>query len=479
MEPNLIEQKQVPENSPKPWFTNELFNLVLGIISAVTGVFGVFATALESSLGISILCISLFFIIQWITLRNIKKIKTVSGGLKAAARMNGVAAAKTIRILSFAFWIFPVYTAIRSFNEHNRCRENNQLGIVISNFSATADDDFSYKLTSTLSSDLEHVDSISIVRDARFIQFGAKDHKKQLTDGLADNCFNSGILVFGKHSLESKVFDCNIYLSNLHALGSKNVITGPTGIIYLQNPDIINFSVDKEAQLVSSFIYSLLDYSAGNYEKSSERLRGIITEHSNVSRKFDSYCKLFLGNSLLRSARPIEAAEVYQSAIVADSLNPFVHYNLGSCFLALQDSLNAQRAFSNASRLNPKLDQPLAGFIATTKAPNYSEDTPEGEVNKTSRSRHFQGLEEDEDGFSGEFTILVRQQKHGIINRKGDTIVPLKYDYINPYPFMHRNRKFFIIQFDNLFGALHIDGSEAIPVNYPKEDEVLQLLQSR
>ena len=136
-----------------------------------------------------------------------------------------------------------------------------------------------------------------------------------------------------------------------------------SNIIYVQNPSLINFSIDYQAEIIAEFILGLLYYNSNNTEISKQKfIHSLSLSPAEENTKFKSYCHLFIGNNYFNELSYDDAIKEYQSGIYFDSLNSYLHFNLGIALLRKQDSIFAYKEFMTASTLNKNLNNPIQAF---------------------------------------------------------------------------------------------------------------------
>jgi tetratricopeptide (TPR) repeat protein len=473
-------------NLSKTWLKPDTVSIAIGIASAFSGILGIITRFFASGLGIAIIVVGIFFIVRRL-LNYVINRKRESFGIQTnyySARQ--VKWARISKKASYALWLVPLIALVNAAISTRACLDNGKLGIVISSFAAAEQDDFSYKLFHVLSADIDDADTIALMRDERFIDVGKENYMKAIETGLSQHCFGKGLFVFGKRNPTSQMFDCNIYVEKMPAILQKHLASSKNGILYLQNPAVMNFSIDNEAQAVSKFIMGLLFYNAQDYDRVSTEINLALQKQDTSQNRFKSYCRLFLGNSLLMKGKTTEAVKVFREGISSDETDAYLHYNLATTYMFMDDSASAREEYAQAARLNHQFTNPLRDVeLVQTQVEEITPDTAIGtksvalqQVTGPVLKKELPKQEvEDSDPPAREYTIIVFREKYGIVNQAGDTIVPMKYDNIDDNAFILDGRHYFLVELNNKYGALKENGKEEVPVVHPSEEYVKYILK--
>ncbi|MBO9204631.1 MULTISPECIES: tetratricopeptide repeat protein [Niastella] len=457
-----------------------------GLVSILAGFLSLIASVFDSKSNIAVISIGLFLINLGIC-NNLLKSKKQSFGVTANRLSNTqIKNVKRLIIASYLLWIFPVYHAINYFqSKGNNCNDTaNNIGLIITSFTTSNDDDFSYKLFTLLETELENADTINTIRTEKFINAGNKSYQDSINQLFSSNCYKKGLLVFGKRSNQSKLFDCSIYLNNflnINPIGIQN-----KKIINLQNPDLINFSIEYQAQAVSEFILGLLYSNSNNFLQSTIKFQhcsSLVSTDDN--KKLKSYCALFIGNNFYKANNYIYAIESYQSGINHDPENAYLHFNLATALLGNNDSLNANEEYNIANNLNNKLVNPLGNIIdlvtvnkgvSLQPTVNHVSFKIQNSISQgDSIPEKYQTLEND-DSQSDYYGIMLNN-KYGVVNKRGDTIIKCAYDFIDKNVFVYKNQLFFIVGRGQFYGSVDMSGKLVVPIKSSSVENVVSTIR--
>jgi hypothetical protein len=291
--------------------TSGLITLMLAIISFLTKV-------LESKFNIALFLMGLLIIIQRVCKELIYSKRETLGIITESYSKKSILIAKIVKYSSWSLLLFPAIVFIKGIiPQKPECIAPIQnLGILITNFTKSEEDDFSYKLYTTLSGELQDIDSIKPIQVDHFINLNHLNYLDSLTHIFSANCMNHGLLVFGKRNDQSKLFDCSIFIHHLTRLNTTVDITNQN-ILFLRNPDLVNFSLEKQANIISDFIMGLLFYNSQYYDYSINSFQQVIRQSStNDHSKVKSFCNLYIGNSLVQQKKITEAVNAYRRVYI-------------------------------------------------------------------------------------------------------------------------------------------------------------------
>lgn len=402
-------------------------------------------------------------------------------------------AAKLIRVLCFFLWIYPIYQVITSFiYQRNECGNEKKLGLIIASFSRTKDDDFSYKLFNKIESELQATDTISIIRSDEFITAGQPFYMDSIKALFPQNCITHGLLLFGKRSEESKLFDCNIFINNLQHLCVRPDHITNKNMIYLENPDLINFSIEAQASVVSEFVLGLLSYNNEDFSKSREQFNHSLGLNvNNDNKKFISNCYFFIGNNLFQEKHFSDAASAYRKGILADSSNSYLHFNLANSLLAMSDTIGARNEYNAAQQSNGALKNPIPSPSILDSSDSYktpqiasmsdktlkakkNQNIPTGSSNNTP-SKNLQNV--DTTKHMSDFHLIKANGKYGLANSHGQVIIKCEYDSIYKKEFIYKGKSYIIAMKESKFGAIDCNGNTEIPFNHPSAERVIGVIR--
>lgn len=404
------------------------------------------------------------------------------------------------RKLKVAFIAFAILVAFGSmcYAIIHQTKSDPNLGIIVSKFIEEGEDDFSYSLCSSLMSETSEMDTISIIKYDKPVNIFDRSRLDNLKKIFQSHGFARGLLVFGRRSNASLLFDCNIYFDNV-LIGSEDSKFSNNNIVFIKNPDVISFSIDKQTEAICHFILGVLKISSMQYVASNVEIRKAIMVNGNEKNtKFLSYCYMLLGNSMQRMNQIDSSKNMFEKAIQLDSTNAFIHYNLASVYLSLSDSIKASYEFAKAHLLNNSFEIPIKPGLSgksiplpialnkplrsdTVRTPNKHFTSVDDRTKKNQKSEiankepiisapHMVIPQVE----SKEFKIELKDDKYGVINKNGDVILPFIYSSIEE--FIYKSKIYFIVSNDKKFGAVRATGKNIIPVNHQDAKYVKQIL---
>jgi tetratricopeptide (TPR) repeat protein len=460
---------------------------ITGLISILTGLISLFVSVFNSNLNIAFISIGVFFINLGICNKLIKAQRQSFGVTINRLSNKQVKTVRRIIIGSYILWFFPLYQCITYFqSKSNTCRDStNNIGLIITSFTNSTNDDFSYKLFTLLETELENADTISTIRTEKFINAGDKTYQDSISQLFSSNCYKKGLLVFGKRSDQSKLFDCSIYFNNFlninNPIGLQN-----KKIINLQNPDFINFSIEYQAQAVTDFILGLLYSNSNNLLLSTKKFQHCSSLVSNDdNRKLKAYCSLFIGNNFYKENNYIDAIKYYQLGIKHDPENAYLHFNLATALLDSKDSSNANKEYIVANNLNNKLINPIGNIEKLTYKKKGDSADPiisqskfkiQNPIRQGDSNKKKDQIQENNE-IQSDYVKVKINDKYGVLNKSGDTIIKCAYDYVGENICVYKNQLFFIVGSRHLFGALDMSGNLVIPIKYTSAENVISIIQ--
>jgi hypothetical protein len=231
---------------------------------------------------------------------------------------------------------------------------SNDFTVLVSSFGSD-EEGFSMRLFNQVTDEisLTKIDTIMTRHQPNHFKPFSRRTFDSLSSHLNKSCIYDGIWVFGNRYTTSANFDCHIYQCNIPDSVNKN-------LIYIQNPDLINFSIDSQADFISNFIMGLiLGRTDTENSRSREYFRKAMELNKNKkNEKSLAYCHFFIGNSYLKEQNFSLAEKEFGLGIKKDSLNADLRYNLAYSLHALGDTSKALLAFEQASKLKPDLEMP-------------------------------------------------------------------------------------------------------------------------
>jgi hypothetical protein len=478
--------------------------LLLGIISLLIGLGSAFANLLGLKVVILFICVGIFFLIRKMCSMVIKAtIERIEGFPTPKYLPSYRKAAKYLRLFSFALPLGGIFNFFLYATTSGCPSPSKSIGVIISKFSFDETfDGFSYKMTNLLRNELFEVDTITVVQEKNFLDISGAAYVDTANLLFEANCFTHGLLVFGCRNKE--LFDCSIYINNMPDIQTSEIRSTKKNseILYIQNPSLINFSIDNQAQQIAEFIIALLEYNSHCYAQTSNRLNKIIQSNTSAG-KFASYCYLFMGNSYALTSNHETAIQCYERGLAQDSTNSYLNYNAGVSKLSLGDTLGALTTFKIAAISNSNMKIPYClenwenthkhALNATTALVEPSESTPQNmKFNTTDDSlSFFEFLSPGK--YPLWYPVIKRNsnKKYGVTNssRPYDTIFEFQYDTIRfiqagrrLYCLMKINNKYGIGAFYQNYYEVNQNyieywyGSTLIPVEQNSEFEALKKL---
>ncbi|KAA2242530.1 WG repeat-containing protein [Chitinophaga agrisoli] len=444
--------------------------VIIGLIAILFSISTLATQIFDSSYSIALICIALFFILQRAFTEMINAKKEAFGLFVPKYSPQKIKWAKVLRFFSGILLVFPLFLLIKIIivkSTSHRVDEKN-IGLLIARFTNEEDDDFSYKLFSVLDAELQDGDTINTMRVNKFINIGGVGYLDTIKNVFDDNLYKKGLLIFGKRSTTSPVFDCNIYLNGI--LNNKK-------IIHLQNPDVIKFSIDYQSQVVAEFILGLLYYNSNEFDVSKGKFQQVLEINQNENnRKLIGYSRLFIGHNLLCKKQFAEAGKEYKLGIKVDSMNGYLHYNLANVMLATGAMDDAYREYTIANKLNNKLLNPMEERYSNLRQPAKKVKLAYGTLNGDTSNIHQEKVMPINVP-AKDFTVIVIGNKYGVVNLKGDTVIKCDYDYVEPKVYTFNGKKFFIVKSGSKYGAFNNNGMQAVPINHPSAERVLEVIK--
>jgi tetratricopeptide (TPR) repeat protein len=401
--------------------------------------------------------------------------------------------ARIARRICYIFYLLPlgliahILISINneSDNENRLCmQKNKQLGIIITSFDTLKHnaDGFSSSLYGRLNSDLQFTDTVNLVEDERFIQEDQND-SASIKQTFEDHCSNHGLIIFGNRNDKDK-FNCRIYSLNfLNFRATAYSKTKDKAIIYIQSPNVLNFTIDYESQVLAKFIFGLLYLKAGKFDLSIKSIKQSLKLNTNKNNtSYISMCHLFLGNNYLGKKDTANALKEYTLGKKTDPGNAFVFYNsaavnnsngnISSAFLDYQAANQIDNELKNPLKKiknNPSIQRMKKNKIALKEPEKIAlmSDTIKKVVAPVNWEEHY-------------FTFQVNK-KYGVLNNRGDTLVKCKFDEIISY--VYKDADCFIVKLNNKYGAVihkHTDYGYTlnnVKLEYPTLSRIMETCQ--
>jgi tetratricopeptide (TPR) repeat protein len=445
-----------------------LSQFIVGIISLLTAVSGIITNILSTRFSLLIGGTGIFIILFWILNTLIKAKKKSLEIFTDKHDKKKLESFKLGRIVIVLLYIpFLGYSIYPMLGLTQKCtRSGNTTDIIISNFNnSEGQDNFSFKLANSLKSKTEFNDSVEVLSTTRTIASGSNG-SDTIRNEFNKLCSTKGLFVFGKWSIDDKIFDCNIYVENLSNLNYPKHLTGKKPkIIYLQSPDYISFSIADQAEMTANFILSIILLNMKDYEQSLNILLSFEKDLSNAkSKSFEFYRNFFIANNLLYQDKFSEAIVHYKKALNIDTSKEYCYYNLAIAYTALKQYSNAKKSLAKMKGGDKIL---LLEFITENNQHNSNildkgplNDSVEMYVNgqKAELKKNLSpppqkplaGIQKDSQGY------------YGVVDN-GYILIPFEYTSIEEYTF--KGQKFYIVEENGQFGSFKGNGQLYSVVN--------------
>jgi tetratricopeptide (TPR) repeat protein len=383
----------------------KFIEISLGIFGVVTSVSS-YITKLSSTLiAALVLSVSLMFLFHYLGNRFNKEVLIDDKPVVINKKLFYLF--KTLMYSMLVPIIFISYLVI--FPNEKKCDNISKSPLIcITKFSDNKDDEFSYSLIEKLNSDIRDTNIFSICFIDTFLNQSFILDPSQSTKLLNQKCHDKGLIVFGRRSEASSLFNCTIFISEL--LKKDFLSSNSKDIIKLKNPDEINFSIEKQTDCVSKFILSLSNFYSKKYNNSLNYLTEI-ENCLNDNSSFAKICNIYMAHSLYALNRKEECIKIYNEKINIDNPTSVDLNNLAIIYLNNNDSTNAFLNFENARKTDSKIVNPLSDYKIKT-------DVTENEITKIKITK-----EVSKDNFT---EITPNTKDVGLVSKKLDT----EKDYI-------------------------------------------------
>jgi tetratricopeptide (TPR) repeat protein len=448
---------------------NLFFPILTGLTLVATAINELLSLIKVSStfqINISIVVITFFF-----GLRTFFKQVEIKKEPKFGVNIN-VFSDKAIRVarlgkyLVYVLLLIPIYFAavfwVGRINASQECTiKGNKLALFIANFSEEKnyDDGFTSALYGRLNSELQKTDTINLLQLDKYISESSENYLDTIKTAFASNCAKSGLFVFGNRK-DNKQFNCRIYSFNFLNFNKQRFTIADNTIIYIQHPEILDFTIENEASIVSDFIFGLLHYRSGNYILSSASITAALNENKNKrNAQFISICHLFIGANYSKLGKIAKAVDEYKAGLLLDSTNEYLHYNVATLYDSIGNRKEAFKHYEIAQQLNAKLKNPLHELDR-----KYSRRV--GFTNSTDSSYSFKSdikfdsIQQATTDWIEKYYHLYTNDKEGVMNSDGDTIVTCSYDEIQKG--QYKSVDYFVVKSGKKYGAIihkhHKDG---------------------
>jgi len=360
---------------------------------------------------------------------------------------NQIRIAKFLKFTAFFLLLIPIFSLFNYCKESLEIKRNKivqtesctqtlkKTAVLIANFTKDFDEDsFSSSLFGKLNSDLQHSDSINLRQLKRYIVENNENYLDTIKNAFQENCAKSGLIIYGNRTSKNEnQLNCRIYsLNYLKFVATGFLKTKDSTIIYIQNPQQINFTVDNQANVISEFIHGLLYYHACDYKAANKSMSKALTLNDNPENKqFISMCHLFIANASVFQNKYSVAIESYKKGISIDSTNAYLHYNLATILNKNKDINQAFEEFEIAHNLYKELKNPLQQIISNKPDPDLKMMMEKKYLSDNKISIKRSVIKPMIQIPKEHWYIIAQNQKYGIISSDGDTIARCMFDIID------------------------------------------------
>ena len=323
--------------------------ITTGVVSVLTSAVGFLGQFAAWELLISIVLIGVFFVLK--SILNEKR--------------NSPKNTRSIRVLYWLnFLLIPIALGLGIFWYINKnkpsCSETHTEPVVcIARFSNQEDDDFSYALVSDLADRIKENDSINIASIDTFLNQSVFFDLNSLENLIDMQCHEKGLVVFGKYSGTTNLFNCSIYVSKKFESKYADEHLIDNQLVKLKNPDEITFSIQSHSKLVTDIVLMLLDYYNGDLTKCISTINDLLSTNTTLSVPLQKLLLVYVSNAQALSGDMTSSLSGYEELLALDSLSDIANYNYALLLLEKGDSTGANSFFEKAKSINPSLENPI------------------------------------------------------------------------------------------------------------------------
>ncbi len=447
-----------------------------GLIGTILSIFSVVAPFIKLKETILITILVMLFLFLVYGFYEMKKLKDKKATISKRFRL-------LVSFSALSFLILAVLVGINLFSKKEvPCTfKSDQIGIALSSF-GKADDNFSFLVHEFLKEeDLE--DSIYTIKriDRNYLDIIEGQSIQKEMDSL---CMNSGLLVSGKIDVNDGLFYAKIRFHNFSR--RQDSLKIDNDVFPIRNPDISNFSIDNQAQVLADFIAALLSYEQGKNEKAVELFDKCINSNSNPKNdNFLSLCNIYAGNAILNKT-PSMALKYYSKAIEIDSISELANdYKMVVNYLT--NNLQKRNEPLQKNEISELENKVLNGIAQTDSVLGSVEDVKNASIDNESNNsedilqnylfmydvnlRRYVaipfGIESEHHGFTIYFVDFGKQNPKG---SNGTLQHPdnHKVYYITKSEYMN-----------NRYGILEYEGSERLPRFKNPDNAILDFRQKQ
>lgn len=311
--------------------STEKLLLIIGVISTITGIISNISQLIESKWTLVFLIAGLALVTIYIFVNKRKK---AHGDKKTFISIGmGLILVISLILSLFLLNIFP--------GQCNKCLFSSQLtAIGISKFDN--EDNFSSLVYEFLKEENLPVTIFEIKKiDKDYFKCISDSNFYKSFDSL---CISSGMIVSGKRSATDELFYCKIRLLNFNNIIDRNSTNNE--LITLRNPNIQEFSIDYQAQILVDFIMAIISYSQWDFEKAEKLFNLCINQNKNSSNnKFLAICHAYLGNIYYTNDNSGKAIQEYLKASELNGTDD-VFKNLVNYYTGTGDYYKAKKYYN-------------------------------------------------------------------------------------------------------------------------------------
>lgn len=247
-------------------------------------------------------------------------------------------------ITSISIGGFVTYQEVtfKNIAQEPSCLFDNQgFGLLMSALEEN-DNTFSSYTYEILKSEIESDTIIQLRRLDRSLSSFTDDKLKKELDSL---CLNYGLVITGKFDFKREIFFGHVKFHNTD-ISSSSGISHMNQTFLVQNPDVDNFSVQKQSNILANFALGYSFYGLKDYDKAAIYFRRVIQANkSEENRKLIANCHVLLGNSKFDDNQE-EAFEEYKKARSIDKTVKAATFNQAIILTERGDFKEAKKILS-------------------------------------------------------------------------------------------------------------------------------------
>ena len=416
------------DNTEKPI---DNFVLILGIITSLTGIASNLTQLFNSEHSKALFVIGITLVILYFL---IKKFNERRRGERIIILTGIVVVATGALLINLYFYDL--------FTKNNKCTfEENLISIGVSRFNEPSDN-FSLLVYEFLEEENlpDSIYSIKKIENCYFKCISDSSFYNKL-DSL---CLKSGVLISGKRCSEDELFYCKIRIRNLYNKIGNDSISNK--LITFRNPNLHEFSIDYQAEVLVDFVLGILSFSQKDFKKSENLFHRCILNNKNEANvKFLSDCYVFLGDIYSIEQNDKKAINSYLKS-----------YNLNKSDEVLEAIVNAyisQKNYKQAKKYYNKIQNRKEANLESIRAKLKGLEA------------YYKNLQSSKEKSK---TITIPPRGSFSINDTDSTKLTINYVSITQYNF--QNRIFFIYKTDK--GLYGIFDSHGVLIKLPEFNKI-------